>query len=185
MQPLHQRQSLCLSTPHRHLKQLALLAAFEQIQPGAHRFKIRRIRQCKLQAGDPQLQPIQVVLAQGTTPMEQPHMVAHILQLSQIVTGDHHRRAVLCHKVHQQFLHQFPHHRVQAVKNLVKQDTARLGGQPQQNRSLALHTLTHLAQPSVKGNGKQLFHPGKVVLAPPGIHAAVQPCQPPHGGGGS
>lgn len=49
----------------------------------------------------------------------------------------------------------------------------------------ALHTLTHLAQPSVKGNGKQLFHPGKVVLAPPGIHAAVQPCQPPHGGGGS
>ena len=76
-------------------------------------------------------------------------MVAHILQLPQIVTGDHHRRTVLRHKVHQQLLHQFPHHRVQAVKNLVKQDTARLGGQPQQNRSLALHTLTHLAQPSV------------------------------------
>ena len=117
--------------------------------------------------------------------MKQPYMVAHILQLTQIVAGNHHRRAVLRHKIYQKLLHQFPHHRVQAVKNFVKQDTARLGGQPQQDRRLALHALTHLAQPSVKGNGKQLFHPGKVVLAPPGIHAAVQPCQPPHGGGGS
>ena len=89
-----------------------------------------------------------VVLQLGQTPLQQhmavihdAHMVAHVLQLPEVVTGHQHRSAALRHIAHHQAPHLTAHHRVQTVHRLIQDQIIRHGGQSQPEGRLLLHTL--------------------------------------------
>ena len=68
-----------------------------------------------------------ILLKVGKAPLHQDlpmgedaHMVAHVLQLPQVVGGDQYRGAVFGHIGHEEAPHLTPHHRVQPVHRLVQ-----------------------------------------------------------------
>ena len=68
-------------------------------------------------------------------------MVAHVLQLPEVVAGYQHRSAPLRHVAHHQAPHLTAHHRVQTVHRLIQDQIIRHGGQSQPEGRLLLHTL--------------------------------------------
>ena len=111
-------------------------------------------------------------------------MVAHILQLPQVVGGDQHRGPPLGHVPHEKGPHLPPHHRVQAVHRLIQHQDVRHTAQGQPEGGLLLHPLGQAA------DGLLLVHGGEGVLqrliplvVELGIQSPVELHHVPGGGG--
>ena len=111
-------------------------------------------------------------------------MVAHVLQLPQVVGGHQHGGPPLGHVPHEQGPHLPPHHRVQAVHRFVQHHDVRHAAQRQPEGGLLLHAL---GQPP---DGLLLVHGGEGVLqslvplvVKLGIESPVKLHHVPGGGG--
>ena len=145
-----------------------------------------------LRLGEGHLQLDHVVLQVGEGALQQhlavgqdAHMVAHVLQLPQVVGADQHGGAPLGHVAHEQRPHLAAHHRVQAVHRLVQHQHLGLAAQGQPEGGLLLHPLGQAA------DGLLVVHVGKglpqglVPLAVEGgVHPPVKAGHIPGGGGG-
>lgn len=92
------------------------------------------------------LQVAETALQQHLTMVQDAHMVAHVLQLPQVVAGHQHRRAALRHVAQKQRPHLPPHHRVKAIHRLVQNEVLRHTAHHQPKGRLLLHTLAHPPQ---------------------------------------
>ncbi len=127
----------------------------------------------------------QGALQRHLPPAEQAHVVAHVLQLPQVVGGHQHRGPPLGHIPHEQRPHLAAHHRIQAVHRLVQQQVIRPAAQRQPEGGLLLHPL---GQPA---DGPLFVHGGEclpqLLIAPHvegGIDPFVELHHVPGGGGG-
>ena len=73
--------------------------------------------------------------------MQQPYMVADILQLPQVVGSDDRRQVSLLHVTYKNTFHCLPHHRVQSVKCLVTEQIIRPGTHAADHGNLFFHTF--------------------------------------------
>ncbi|MPM63334.1 hypothetical protein SDC9_110214 [bioreactor metagenome] len=95
-------------------------------------------------------------------------MVAHVLQLPQVVGGHQHRGAALRNVLHQQRPHLAAHHRVQSVHRFVQHQQVRPAAQGKPEGRLLLHAL---GQPA---DGPLFVHGGEHVLERP-VPGGVEP----------
>ena len=112
-------------------------------------------------------------------------MVAHVLQLPQVVGGHQHRGPPLGHVPHEQRPDLAAHHRVEAVHRLVQQQIVRPAAQRQPKRGLLLHPLGQAA------DGPLFVHGGEclpqlliAVRVEGGVEPPVELHHVPGGGGG-
>ena len=111
-------------------------------------------------------------------------MVAHVLQLPQVVGGYQHCGAVVGHVSHQQGPHLPPHHRVQAVHRLVQQQVVRPAAQGQPEGGLLLHALGEPPDGLLfRNGGKHVLQRLVALDVEPGIEAPVKAHHVPGGGG--
>ena len=73
--------------------------------------------------------------------MQEPHVIADILELTQVVRGDHRCQVPLLDVVCEEALHGLPHHRIEAVEGLITEKIIRAGADAEQHRKLLLHAL--------------------------------------------
>ena len=146
-------------------------AVMEDVQP-LRQFPF--LRQGQLDFNNIVLQFIEGTLQQHFPVVHNAHMVAHVLQLPQVVGGHQYRAAVFRHVGQQQVPDLAAHHRVQAVHRLVQHDVVRAAAEGQPEGRLLLHALGHfadgLAQAQVKGAAQLL----KARLTEAGVDAAVK-----------
>ena len=71
---------------------------------------------------------LDVALQHQSALVQQRQLVAHVLQLPQRVGGDDRRSATVQHFLANQTLDIVPHHRIQSVKRLVKEQVVRMCG---------------------------------------------------------
>ena len=117
----------------------------------------------------------QGALQQQLPGVQDAHVVAHVLQLPQIVGREQDRGAPLGHVLHQDAPDLPAHHRVQAVHRLVQDQHPGLDGDGQQEGRLLLHALGVAPQlhPVVQAEGRQ--QPAVALVREVGIDAAVKP----------
>ena len=132
------------------------------------------LRRLKVQLLEGQLQLDDVVLEVGERALQQhlslvqnPHMVAHVLQLPEVVAGHQHRGAPVGHIPQQQGPHLPPHHRVQTVHRLAAH------GQPESR--LLLLALAHPPQGLLFRQGEHLPQLVIPVPAEEGVGPGIQP----------
>ena len=99
-------------------------------------------------------------------------MVAHVLQLPQVVAGHQHRGAPLGHVAQKQRPYLPPHHRVKAVHRLVQNEVLRHAAHRQPEGRLLLHTLGHAAQHQLLVQREHLL---QLLVALP-AEGGIQPC---------
>ena len=116
------------------------MALVQQVQP---RGELRRAL-----APEDDLHFDRVLLQLGKAALEQDlslihdaDVVAHILQLTQVVAGDEHRRAALGDVLHDKAPHLTAHHGVEAVHRLIQNEIVRHTAHGDPERRLLLHSL--------------------------------------------
>ena len=90
----------------------------------------RQLRQLPVRKDHLELQDVVLKVGEGALQQhlsvgEDAHMVAHILQLPQVVGGDQHGGPPLGHISHEEGPHLPPHHRIQAVHRLIQHQDVR------------------------------------------------------------
>ena len=75
-------------------------------------------------------------------------MIADILQLPQVMGGDHRSKLPFLHFLCKNAFDTLAHYRIEPVKGLVTQKVLRLCAQPQQNRELLFHPFGKGADPA-------------------------------------
>ena len=110
------------------------------------------------------LQLDHVVLELGQGPFQQhlavvqnAHVVAHVLQLPEVVGGDKDRGAPLGHVPQHQRPDLPPHDGIQAVHRLVENQVVRHGAEGQPEGGLLLHALAEAAEGALLVDLKDLF----------------------------
>ena len=76
-------------------------------------------------------------------------MIADILQLAEVMRGDHRRHAAVYELLRDQRLRGLTHDRVEAVEGLVEQKVLRAGSDPAKERDLLFHSLGEGLDPAV------------------------------------
>ena len=102
-------------------------------------------------------------------------MVAHILQLPEVVAGHQHRGAPVGHVPQQQGPHLPPHHRVQTVHRLIQHQHLRHAAHGQPEGRLLLHALAHPPQRLLFRQGEHLPQLVIPVPAEEGVGPGIQP----------
>ena len=123
-------QNQLLKPPHR--------GAVQDVQPVGQR---AAVGEGKLNLHKLVLKLVQPLFEQHPAVLHNPDVVAHVLQLAQVVRGDEHGRAVFADVVHQLAPDLTPHHGVKPVHRLVEDEYFRPCGQRQPECGLLLHTL--------------------------------------------
>ena len=122
---------------------------------------------CEIQLG-------KAALEQHLAAVHDADMVAHILQLAQVVAGDKDRRAALGHILQDQAPDLTAHHGVKSVHGFVQNEIVRHTAHGEPERRLLLHTLGETANELLfvqRKDGAQLFVALHIEL---GIEAAVE-----------
>ena len=112
------------------------------------------------------------------------HVVAHVLQLPEVVGGDQHRGAVFADVVHHEAPHLAAHHRVQSVHRFVQDQVSGAAGHGQPEGGLLLHPLAHAADQGLFREGE---HRPEFLIAghvEGGVKAPVEAHHVRDGGGG-
>ena len=110
------------------------------------------------------------------------HMVAHILQLPEVVAGHQHRSAPFRHVAHHQAPHLPAHHRVKAVHRLIQNQVVRHGGQRQPEGRLLLHPLGKPPDGALFVQIENLFQLFVPLHGEVGVEAPVKPHHVTDGG---
>ena len=146
--------------------------------------KLRRraVPKDQLQLDEAGLKLVQRALQQQLPPVQNAHPVAHILQLPQVVGGDHNGGPMLLHLAEDQAPELAAHHRVQPVHRLVQQQDLRPKAQRQPEKGLLLHPLGKPADRLIRVDGEDLAQPAEQLPVKPGIKALIKPGQIPQAG---
>ena len=108
--------------------------------------QVRPLREDSLNFHHILLQVGKAALQKHLPMVQNTHMVAHILQLPQVVGRDKNRELPLCHLTQQHTPCFAPHERIQPVHGFIQQQHIRHDGQSEPESCLLLHALAELSQ---------------------------------------
>ena len=126
----------------------------------------------------------QAPLQQDLPLVHDAYVVAHILQLPQVVGADQHGGAVLADVAHHQAPHLPAHDGIQAVHRLVKDQVLGPAAHGQPEGGLLLHPLAHAADGGFFRQGEDILELLIAGGVKGGVEALVEVHHIPDGGGG-